>query len=283
MTTTASYAFATLGSQISSTFDCNHLFYLHPSDNPGMQLTTAVLTENNYTQWQRSLRVALSSKLKFGFVDGSYAKPAANSLLFVHWTRCDNMVTSWLLNSVSDDIRSSVVSMQSPREKARYAQSNVPKLFHLRKEIARLSQGTLSVSSYFTKFRTIHDELDCLRNKPRCVCTHCTCQVNARLVEEELSVQLANFLMGLNDTFTAIRGQILMMKPLPTLSQCYAMLVQEESQREPQGSLSIDNLALDVKTGFNNKNQSQVIVNKKGVDAVVCDFCHMPGHLKDKC
>ncbi|WOH03984.1 hypothetical protein DCAR_0623389 [Daucus carota subsp. sativus] len=57
----------------------------------------------------------------------------------------------------------------------------------------------------------------------------------------------------------------------------------EECQREPQGYLSTDNLALVVKTRFNKKNQSQVEVIKKGGDAVVCDFCHMPGHLKDKC
>lgn len=111
----------------------------------------------------------------------------------------------------------------------RYAQSNVPKLFHLRREIAHLTQGSMSVSAYFTKFRTIHDELKCLTTKPRCTYNKCTCTVNNELNEFDQNLQLTQFLMGLSDIHTGIRGQILMMKPLPTLSQTYAMLLQEEN------------------------------------------------------
>lgn len=180
MTTSASYASATLGSTLlSSTVDCNHPYYLHPSDSPGMQITTVVLNENNYNQRQRSMQIALSSKLKLGFVDGSYTKPAASTQLLVYWLRCNNMVTSWLLNSVSVDIRNSIVYLQSAREiwtdlEIRYAQSNVPKLFHLRKEISHLAQGSMSISAYFMKFRAVHNELECLITKPRCTCNLCT-------------------------------------------------------------------------------------------------------------
>jgi len=37
--------------------------------------------------------------------------------------------------------------------------------------------------------------------------------------------------MGLNSTYTAIRGNILMMIPFPAISQAYSLLVQEERQR----------------------------------------------------
>lgn len=67
--------------------DCHHPYYLHPSDNPGMQLITVTLNESNYNHWQRSMTIALSSKLKLGFVDGSYTKPASNSYLLSHWLR----------------------------------------------------------------------------------------------------------------------------------------------------------------------------------------------------
>nr|XP_011459844.1 PREDICTED: uncharacterized protein LOC105350127 [Fragaria vesca subsp. vesca] len=39
------------------------------------------------------------------------------------------------------------------------------------------------------------------------------------------------FLMGLNETYGAIRGQILLMNPLPTVRQAYAAVSQEEKQR----------------------------------------------------
>lgn len=232
--------------------------------------------------------IALSSKLKLGFVDGSYTKPAANSPLLSHWLRCNNMITSWILNSVSEDIRNSIVYMESAHAiwldlEVRYAQSNAPKLFSLRKEISHLTQGSLSISAYFTRFRTIHDEIENLTVKTKCTCNGCTCGANAKLHTADQSVQLTQFLMGLDDTFTAIRGQILLMKPVPTLSQTYAILLQEECQREVHGSVSgtNENLAMSVKA-IPAKPQNKFTA-KKSFESVICDFCHMSRHLKDKC
>jgi hypothetical protein len=39
------------------------------------------------------------------------------------------------------------------------------------------------------------------------------------------------FLMGLNESYKAIRGQILLMNPLPDVRQAYSSIVQEEKQR----------------------------------------------------
>jgi hypothetical protein len=39
------------------------------------------------------------------------------------------------------------------------------------------------------------------------------------------------FLMGLNESYSAARGQILLMNPLPSVRQAYAAICQEEKQR----------------------------------------------------
>ena len=39
------------------------------------------------------------------------------------------------------------------------------------------------------------------------------------------------FLMGLNESYSAIRGQILLMNPLPSVRQAYSSVWQEEKQR----------------------------------------------------
>ena len=39
------------------------------------------------------------------------------------------------------------------------------------------------------------------------------------------------FLMGLNDSFSQVRTQALLMDPLPSLNKVYALLIQEEKQR----------------------------------------------------
>jgi hypothetical protein len=43
--------------------------------------------------------------------------------------------------------------------------------------------------------------------------------------------KLMQFLMGLNDSYSAIRGQILLMSPLPSVRQAYSSVSQEEKQR----------------------------------------------------
>ena len=39
------------------------------------------------------------------------------------------------------------------------------------------------------------------------------------------------FLMSLNDSFSQVRTQVLLMDPLPSLNKVYALLIQEEKQR----------------------------------------------------
>jgi len=50
--------------------------------------------------------------------------------------------------------------------------------------------------------------------------------------KREQNQKLLQFLMGLNDDYNAIRDNILMMTPLPSISQVYSMLIQEEKQRQ---------------------------------------------------
>lgn len=40
------------------------------------------------------------------------------------------------------------------------------------------------------------------------------------------------FLMGLHDSFITARGQILMMTPLPSVTQAYSLIKQDEKQRQ---------------------------------------------------
>ncbi|KAB2610299.1 hypothetical protein D8674_018331 [Pyrus ussuriensis x Pyrus communis] len=56
--------------------------------------------------------------------------------------------------------------------------------------------------------------------------TTCTCGA-----QNEVN-RLMQFLMGLNVSYSAIRGQILLMNPLIFVRQAYSSIIQEEKQRE---------------------------------------------------
>ena len=78
--------------------------------------------------------------------------------------------------------------------------------------VSTLSQDNLSVSSYYTKFKVIWDELVNYKPIPSCSCRICTCGSMAARVEHQEEECTMNFLMGLNESFATVRGQILLMK-----------------------------------------------------------------------
>lgn len=166
---------------------------------------------------------------------------------------------------------------------ARFSQTNVPRLFQLKKDLASLTQGTKSINSYFTEFRGLMDELDTLSPIPRC-----NCPITQQLDKYEQLNKLSNFLMGLSEQFVPIRGQILLMKPLPDLGQAYVMLVQEEQQRDfTKGTNTLtESMALNVRiNSAANVQKDKSKLQKKQSDSanVQCDYCHLSGHSRDKC
>ncbi|KAL4352939.1 hypothetical protein GQ457_06G021150 [Hibiscus cannabinus] len=54
--------------------------------------------------------IVISVKNKFGFVDMSISAPSSSSTDLLHsWKRANNMVNSWILNSVSKVIAASLL------------------------------------------------------------------------------------------------------------------------------------------------------------------------------
>lgn len=148
-----------------------HPLYLNLNDNPGMHLITIVLKGENYNQWKRQMMIALSAKTKLGMVTGQYAKPTDSSPYLSIWNKCNDMVISWLLNSISHDIASSIVYLPTTKEiwndlSTRFTQSNIPKINQMEREMNMLIQGTMTVSTYFTRFKALYDEYSNLSEVP---------------------------------------------------------------------------------------------------------------------
>ena len=94
------------------TFDENYPLFLHHGENPRAILVSQPLVSEIYPGWAKSMQIALSAKNKLGFIDGTPTLTltmAKSPLLVQAWTRCNNMVVSWILNSVSPKILASVV------------------------------------------------------------------------------------------------------------------------------------------------------------------------------
>ncbi|XP_074336341.1 uncharacterized protein LOC141673489 [Apium graveolens] len=200
----------------------------------------------------------------------------------------------WLfLGALSKAIGRSVIYSNSAHEmwnelEERYGTSNGAQFFGLYKELTEISQGNCNVVDYFTKLKMLWDDIDALCLIPVCSCG-CTCGASQKLSKFQQDQRMIQFLMGLNDSFTAIRGYILMRSPLPSIGRAYSFFLQEETQREIHSNSQFlaDSASLAVNSNrFNyNTNYGNYPAGKRGTDAkkIHCNYCKKPGHVIDKC
>ncbi|CAI9102697.1 OLC1v1001004C1 [Oldenlandia corymbosa var. corymbosa] len=80
------------------------VYNLNDGINPSLMLVYVQLNDYNYLNWSRSVRTALESKLKYGFVDGTFAMPPVGTIEYMKWKQVNSTVKSWLSVAVSPDI-----------------------------------------------------------------------------------------------------------------------------------------------------------------------------------
>lgn len=84
--------------------------------------------------------------------------------------------------------------------------------------------------------------------------------------------------MGLNDSYLHIRSQVLLMNPLPSVGQAFALISQEESHRY----LISDSFAPPenmVSAFFSRQDKSR----DRNKEILTCDYCHWTGQTKATC
>ncbi|KAL0407843.1 UNVERIFIED_CONTAM: Retrovirus-related Pol polyprotein from transposon RE2 [Sesamum radiatum] len=199
------------------------VLFIHPSEHSNLTLTSSPLDDTNFIAWKRAVYVSLGTKMKLGFIGGTFPRPALGSIHFEQWRRVDLMVTSWIWNSMSKDIVESFKFCATSLElwlaiQARYGRSNGPMIYQLQREISSISQCNLSLTEYLTKVTKLWNEINCLAPMPK-------------------SAQVMQFLMGLHDSFNNERSQILMLDPLPDIEKAFSMVCTVEKQRAVHNEL----------------------------------------------
>ncbi|KAF7127773.1 hypothetical protein RHSIM_Rhsim11G0163200 [Rhododendron simsii] len=238
--------------------DAANPYFIHHSDHPGMVLVSKPLNGDNYSTWCRAMTISLNAKSKLGFVDGTITAPLAKTKPddYASWRRCNDMILSWILNSLTPDLADSVIYSTTTQEvwealRDRFSQSDATRIFQIERDIACLTQDQMTVAAYYTR--------------------------------------LMQFLMRLNESYKGIRGQILLMNPLPDVTRAYSSVVQEEKQRSLGAAREttetaamvvrrdeIAALAVRYGQGSSHSNSS----NRKPLH---CSFCDQDHHVRETC
>ncbi|KAL5766695.1 hypothetical protein ACOSP7_017312 [Xanthoceras sorbifolium] len=153
------------------------------------------------------------------------------------------MVISWIFNYLNLDLANSVLYVETPSEIWMNLQE-------------RFSQGDFS--HHYQTQRSILTACS-----PSIMCT---CGGQKDLKEKEERIRLGQFLIGLNEIYSAMRGQIMLMHPLPTVKKAYSLLCEEEKQRG----------LIDIKG-------SDLVHAMRARRSLFCSYCEGTTHTVDRC
>ncbi|KAF7132885.1 hypothetical protein RHSIM_Rhsim09G0014100 [Rhododendron simsii] len=280
-------------SRHEATLEVSNPYSLHHSDHPGMILVSKLLEGDNYSTWSRAMRIALSAKNKIGFVTGSIKPPSSTDTTFPLWQRCNDMVLSWLLNSIHPDIATSVIYAETSAEvwadlQERFSQGNDSRIYQIKQEIGEHRQGQQSISVYYTKLKALWDELSSYHQM-----VICTCGGLENLNKRDEKEKVMQFLMGLNENYGPVRGQILLMQPLPDTRRVYSLVLQQEKQIEVSlnhDSMNHHAMLADHKSqaptySFADQNNKTIQVHQvqKQKNTLHCSYCDQDYHSVERC
>ncbi|GJV13486.1 cysteine-rich receptor-like protein kinase 8, partial [Tanacetum coccineum] len=226
----------------------------------------------NYSSWKRSMMIALNAKNKLKIVTGEIIEPIVDSEERALWERINDMIISWILNTISDQISNNLNFVNSA---------------------SALWNEFIEV--YYHKLKGLWDEHDALEALYLCNCV-CNCENGKNNSDREQRKRLIQFLMGLDECYSNIRGQILLLQPLPSVAKAYGMIRQEEKQREgvlpkPLGSVAFSTQSYQQTRSNNpNRNATTQYPNRPQTGrrstfrpGVYCTNCSKEGHSADEC
>lgn len=264
-----------------SKLDFGDPLYLHASDTTGAPLISLKLKgTENYKVWSCAMELALETKNKMGFINGTCLRPINNEILGKQWDRCNFVVLSWILSSITEELylgqifsKEAVIVWQELKETYDKVDGSIT--FNLHHKINSLSQNGSSISDYYHKLNSLWKQFDSLVKLPTCIC-----HAAVEFQEHHQLMKLMQFLMGLDEVYLPIRSNILTRDPLPNVKTAFAIISREESHRGiPSGNTSKPQNSAFVAKSFDNKRR----INKGPNTSLKCSNCHKLGHTVDRC
>ncbi|XP_071694344.1 uncharacterized protein [Rutidosis leptorrhynchoides] len=230
-----------------SKLDFGDPLYLHASDISSTPLITFKLKgTENYKSWSCAMKLALQTKNKMGFINGTLEKDEEDEVLSNQWDRCNAVVLSWILGSMSDELYSGQIFS----------------------EIA---------SEVWDELKETYDKVDV--QLPACGLT-----ASKEFKEHTNLIKLMQFLMGLDDIYLPIRSNILMRDPLPTVKTAFSIISREESHRN--SSQTVKNGQRCAECGRDNHPTEKcfkIVGFPSRNGNLKCTKCGMTNHTVDKC
>ncbi|RVW70112.1 Retrovirus-related Pol polyprotein from transposon RE1 [Vitis vinifera] len=226
-------------------------FVADGESNTSQRLCSVLLNEFNYLPWSRAVTIALGGRSKLGFINGKEKAPVFDSPEYEIWLSKDQLVMSWILNSMERNIaeifsysESSLDLWEALRDM--YGnQNNSARIFQIQQEVNALRQDGRPFVSLLGNFKSLWSELEVYR-------PHTVDPVVLKKRTEEDRV-----------------------------FQCLFNYSREEVRRKVMIRETVTNSS-DTRAYIAHKNYEGKSIKGKRLD-LKCEHCNAPGHTSDRC
>lgn len=248
-------------------------------NNPNQRLSSFLLNELNYLPWSRAVTIALGGRSKLGYVNGHIKAPDPSSKDYEAWQCKDQLVMSWLLNSMENNIAEIFSYSESSMDlweavKEMYGnQNNAARVFQIKRDLANLQQDGKTYVQLLGILKGMWSELALYR--PHTV----DIAVLKKRDEEDKIFQL---LSSLGPDYEDLRSRVLMNSDLPSLASVCATIQREEARRKvmnPEPRITLPETRAYAVTRQMKGNKAY----KGKRPDLKCTHCHNLGHTIGRC
>ncbi|CAL1390255.1 unnamed protein product [Linum trigynum] len=202
------------------------------------------------------MRIALKTKKKLGFINGTLPMSEATHPDYKARDQSNTNVMGWILNSLVDSIAEAVMDNETAQDlwkdlQERYGEADSIRLAHVRGYILTCKQGTASVTDYYNRLGVLWTKYLSFKSIPACECAATplttSCVTYAAVKESQEQDYTIEFITGLNDNFEMTKNQLLLMDPAPDLKSAYKYALKLERQMGKQSqkdNSGVDSVAL---------------------------------------
>lgn len=132
---------------------------------PNSKITGELFNGRNYSEWSYSAELALGGTPRLGYVDGSKSEVPKDDHKYAEWKEKNMLIMSWIYNSM-ELFRGAFVIVRLQKEiwdsiKNSYAlKRNHARIYKLKRELANLKQGEMSLGDYYAQIQGLWRELE---------------------------------------------------------------------------------------------------------------------------
>lgn len=265
-------------------------YNLTTADNSGAVISHPLLKGTNYDEWACGMKMALSSRKKFGFFDGTIPRPEEGSSDLEDWWTIQALLVSWIKMTIDPVLRSNISHRDIAKDlwdhlKKHFSVTNGPRIQQIKAELACCKQRGLTIETYYGKLRKIWDSMANHRPLQLCKCGKCDCNLGSVQEQDHEEDKVHQFLFGLDDTmFRTVRSSLVSRQPVQTLEEVYNIVRQEEDMI--RNGMKVQEEQQEV-TAFAMQTRSRLtqpqLRNNDKEKMELCKHCHRTGHASENC